>query len=92
MTLKDARNLRIGERVKTRNGNKFEVCGLNEFIPATGRNAIIYIRCKTETGNMIKFSHKELDVDKVFEKCESCEWYKNGIMDCIPNECDKISK
>lgn len=89
MTLKDARNLRIGERVKARNGNEFEVCGLNEFVPATGGNTIIYIRCKTETGSMMKFSHKELIIIKTPKKCEGCEWYKDGVMDCTPNECDK---
>ena len=61
MTLKDAKNLRIGAKVKHKNGMKLEVCGLHEFIPALGGNTIIYVRCEAEDGSMMKFSHKELN-------------------------------
>lgn len=61
MTLKEAKNLKIGEKVKARNGIELEVQGLNEFIPAIGGNTIIYVRGKVEDGSIMKFSHKELD-------------------------------
>ena len=60
MTLKDAKNLRIGEKVKSRNGIELEVSGLNEFIPALGGNTIIYVIGKVSDGSEMKFSHKEL--------------------------------
>ena len=60
MTLKKARDLRVGQKVKTKSGEEYEVCGLSEFISALSRNTTIYVRCKTENGGIIKFSHKEL--------------------------------
>ena len=60
MLLKDAKNLRFGEKVKTKNGMELEVCGLHEHIPLCGGNTIIYVRGKAEDGSMMKFSHKEL--------------------------------
>lgn len=63
MKISDARNLRIGQIVKTKDGIEMEVFSMNEFIPATGGSAIIYIKCKTKDGYMMKFSHKELVVE-----------------------------
>lgn len=60
MTLKDAKNLNIGEKVKSKNGIELEVCGLHEHMPWCGGSAIIYVRGKTENGDMMKFNHKEL--------------------------------
>ena len=60
MTIKDAKNLRIGEMVKSKSGIEIEVCGLHEHRPWCGGNTIIYVRGKTENGDMMKFSHKEL--------------------------------
>ena len=62
MTLKDAKNLRIVEKVKSRNGVELEVCWLNEFMSSTGGSTIIYVRGKTKDGGMMKFSHKELSI------------------------------
>lgn len=60
MKLNEARNLRIGEKVKSKNDIELEVCGLNEYMPLCGGDTIIYVRGKTEDGSMMKFSHKEL--------------------------------
>ena len=58
MRINDARNLRIGEKVMT--GFPITVWSLNEFISPLGKNTIIYVKGKTENGDIMKFSHKEL--------------------------------
>lgn len=60
MRINDARNLRIGEKVMTPGGFPIIVCSLNEFISPLGKNTIIYVKGKTENGDIMKFSHKEL--------------------------------
>ena len=61
MTLKDARELRVGEKVKSKYTEYvYEVFMLNEYISPIKRNTIIYVLCKTESGEITKFSHKEL--------------------------------
>lgn len=60
MRINDARNLRIGEKVMTPGGFLITVCSLNEFISSLGKNTIIYVKGKTENGDIMKFSHKEL--------------------------------
>ena len=60
MRINDARNLKTGQKVMTPGGFPITVCSLNEFISPLGKNTIIYVRGKTEKGNMMKFSHKEL--------------------------------
>lgn len=62
MKITEARNLKTDQRVKDKRGNEFTVWTMNEFIPATGGNTIIYIKCKDENGNIMKFSHKELSI------------------------------
>ena len=63
MTFNEARDLRIGEKVKRRNDDHtYEVFSLNEFISATDGKKIIYVKCKTPSGGIMKFSHKELVV------------------------------
>lgn len=60
MRINDARNLRIGEKVMTPGGFSITVLSLNEFIPSLGKNTIIYVKGKTENGDIMKFSHKKL--------------------------------
>lgn len=60
MRINDARNLRIGEKVMTPGGFPITVWSLNEFIFSLGKNTIIYVKGKTENGDIMKFSHKEL--------------------------------
>ena len=61
MKFDEARDLRIGEKVKRRNDDCiYEVYTLNEFISATNGKKIIYVKCKTSNGEIMKFSHKEL--------------------------------
>ena len=60
MRINDARNLRIGEKVMTTGGFPITVWSLNEFISPLGKNTIIYVKGKTENGDIMKFSHKEL--------------------------------
>lgn len=60
MTFNEARDLRIGEKVRTRSGDEFEVFVLNEFISSLTGKKTIYVKCKTKSGGIMKFSHKEL--------------------------------
>ena len=60
MRINDARNLRIGEKVMTPGGFPITVWSLNEFTSSLVKNTIIYVKGKTENGDIMKFSHKEL--------------------------------
>ena len=61
MTLGEAKNLKIGEKVKTKMyGYIYEVQGLHEHISWTNGKTTIYVRCKDEKGVLLKFKHKEL--------------------------------
>ena len=60
MKINDARNLRIGQKVMTPGGFPINVWSLDEFISPLGRNTIIYVKGKTDKGDIMKFSHKEL--------------------------------
>ena len=59
MTFNEARDLRIGEKVKTKNGDELEVYMLNEFISFDGKKTI-FVKCKTENGGIMKLGHKQL--------------------------------
>lgn len=62
MKIGQAKNLMTGDRViSKKTGIIGEVVSLNEYIPWTGGNTIIYIRCRVGNGIM-KFSHKEVDL------------------------------
>lgn len=62
MTLDEARNLKIGEKVKTKiHGYELEVHGLHEHISWTSGKTTIYVRCKDDKGVLIKYKHKELN-------------------------------
>ena len=61
MTLDEARNLKIGEKVMTKmHGYELEVHGLHEHISWTNGKTTIYVRCKDENGMLMKYKHKEL--------------------------------
>ena len=60
MRVTDARDLRIGERVKTKYGYEVEVVSLHEHIPFNKTTPTIYVTCKEIGGCLRKFSHKEL--------------------------------
>lgn len=60
MRIQEARKLKIGQEVITPMGFKITVISITEYTHIIGSKTIIYIRGKTEEGNIMKFSHKEL--------------------------------
>ncbi len=62
MTIKQARGLKVGKKITDKMfGEEYEVISLNEFRPTIGGNTLIYVRCKTKSGELMKFSHKEIN-------------------------------
>jgi heat shock protein HspQ len=65
MTFDDARNLKIGQFVYHKmHGYKLEVISLDEYISMTGRNKLIYVKCKDNNGDIMRCDHKKLKLNK----------------------------
>ena len=62
MRIQEARKLKIGQKVITPMGFIITVTSLTEFRHTIGNKVIIYVKGKTEEGNIMKFSHKELKI------------------------------
>lgn len=62
MRIQEARKLKIGQKVITPMGFIITVISLTEFRHMIGNKVIIYVKGKTEEGNIMKFSHKELKI------------------------------
>ncbi len=61
MTIKQARELKVGQKITDKMfGEEYEVVSLEEFRTFRG-STLIYVRCKTENGELMKFSHKEIN-------------------------------
>lgn len=60
MKIQDARKLKIGYSVMTPGGFSIKICSINENTSWTTGKPTIYISGKTDTGSVIKFSHKEV--------------------------------
>ena len=59
MRIAEARKLKEGDVVITPHGFPLMVCSISEFKSPLGRNTIVYVKGKTDNGDLMKFSHKE---------------------------------
>ena len=63
MRISEARKLKEGDVVITPHGFPLRVCSISEFNSPLGKNTIVYVKGKTDTGGLMKFSHKELKLE-----------------------------
>lgn len=64
MKITEARKLKTGDSVITPHGFLLTVVSTSEFNFPPDKNTIVYVKGKTGNGTMIKFSHKELKLNK----------------------------
>ena len=67
MRIAEARKLKEGDVVITPHGFPLMVCSISEFNSPLGRNTIVYVKGKTDNGDLMKFSHKELKLEESHE-------------------------
>lgn len=67
MRISEARKLKEGDVVITPHGFPLMVCSISEFHSPLGRNTIVYVKGKTDNGDLMKFSHKELKLEESHE-------------------------
>ena len=64
MKITEARKLKTGDSVITPHGFLLTVVSTSEFNSPLCQNTIVYVKGKTDDGDMMKFSHKELKLNK----------------------------
>lgn len=64
MKITEARKLKTGDSVITPRGFLITVVSTSKFDSPLGRNTIIYVKGKTDEGDIMKFGHKELKLNK----------------------------